>query len=758
MTTTMMIHYLRFLLMLLTVMFYPQHGLAVAATDLLPAEQAFKLSVASSGETLRLHWQIAPGYYLYRDKFRISVTTPGVSLGDIQFPKGLLKQDEFFGEMEIYRDAVALSARWLATTPLPAAIELNVSVQGCADAGVCYPPHKKLITVQTGQAASPAAGMNFNSLLKSLGRRGGAADLLPADQAFAFSAEATDSGMLAVSWRIAEGYYLYRDKIQLLVRTVAGTPVEPGPYTLPRGTFHEDAEFGRVEILRGDVTATVPLTWPDDGQAIELEARFQGCADRGVCYPPMQRTATLNRPTAPPPSRPLKVSEQDRIAMALGHDSLLVTALSFLGFGLLLSFTPCVFPMIPILSGIIVGHGHRITAYRGFLLSLAYVLASALTYTVFGILAGLFGQNLQALFQDPRIIVAFSSVFVLLALSMFDLYTLQMPAFIQDRLVGWSQKQGGGTLVGAFIMGGLSALIVGPCVAAPLAGALIYIGQTGDVVLGGLALFFLGVGMGVPLLVMGASAGKLLPRAGTWMNAVKSCFGIGLLATAVWLLSRIIPASISLLLWGLLLIIPAVYLGALDPLPHPASGWRKFFKGLGVVMLIYGFFLLLGSASNQTDPLTPLASLVTTPAVSPEKSSTWNKNASPQPSLPFRKVATVSDVLREIESASRKGQWVMLDFYADWCVSCKELEHYTFTDPAVRKALDAAVLLKADVTGNTEDDQMLLRRFGLIGPPALLFFGPDKEERKDFRVIGFMEAEEFLGHVEMVIQSCVQTC
>jgi thiol:disulfide interchange protein DsbD len=753
----MMIHSLRFLLLLLTILVYPQTGLSVAASDLLPAEQAFPLSAVLSGDSLRLDWRIAPGYYLYRDKFRISVTTPGVSLGEIHYPKGLMKQDEFFGEMEIYRDTVALTARLQGATPLPGTISLSVGVQGCADVGVCYPPYKQTLAVPTGLTAPPAATSNFNALLKSLGRRGGTPDLLPAEQAFAFNAEATDTGMLALSWRIADGYYLYRDKIQIALHAATGTPVESGPYLLPHGTVHEDAEFGQVEILRGDVQVRVPLTWPVDGSALELEARFQGCADRGVCYPPMQQKATLNRPVVSPPKPAVKVSEQDRIARALGHDSWLVTALSFLGFGLLLSFTPCVFPMIPILSGIIVGHGHRITAYRGFLLSLAYVLASALTYTVFGVLAGLFGQNLQALFQDPRIIVAFSSLFVLLALSMFDLYTLQMPAFIQDRLAGWSQKQGSGTLTGAFIMGGLSALIVGPCVAAPLAGALIYIGQTGDVILGGLALFFLGIGMGVPLLAMGASAGKLLPRAGVWMNAVKSCFGVGLLATAVWLLSRIVPATVSLLLWGLLLIIPAIYLGALDPLPQPAGGWRKFFKGLGVVMLLYGIFLLIGSASNQTDPLAPLASVVANPAASPEKGSTWNKN-DVSPLLPFRPVATVGDLLRELEGASRRNQWVMLDFYADWCVSCKELERYTFTHPGVRKALEEAVLLRADVTGNSEDDQLLLRRFGLIGPPAVLFFGPDKEERKGYRVIGFMEADEFLGHVEMVIKSCVQTC
>lgn len=765
----MITHYFRLLpfLLLLWIAAYPGLARAVAATDLLPAGQAFRLSATSGGDTLQLRWHIAAGYYLYRDKFRIATSTLGVTLADIQYPVGMMKHDEFFGEMEIYRDDLTLSVPVSLTAPRPASVELVVSVQGCADVGVCYPPYRQTLAVPLTPSSAPAVSAapppKQNAWFKSFGRRsGGSAELLPADEAFAFSAEATDARTLSLHWRIAPGYFLYRDKLQVGLRTASGDSVEPVSYNVPHGEIHDDPEFGQVEILRGDLDFLVPLT--DAVQAgtgtVQLDAAYQGCADRGVCYPPMKQTLTLTLPTAAAstaPSPPLKVSEQDRIAHALGQDSLLVTALSFLGFGLLLSFTPCVFPMIPILSGIIVGHGHAITVSRGFLLSLAYVVASALTYTVFGVLASLFGQNLQAVFQDPRIIVAFSGIFVLLALSMFDLYTLQMPSFIQNRLAGWSQKQGGGTLLGAFIMGMLSALIVGPCVAAPLAGALIYIGQTGNVWLGGLALFCLGMGMGIPLLVAGASAGKLLPRAGNWMNAVKSFFGVGLLATAVWLLSRVIPAPVSLVLWAVLLIIAAVYLGALDALPGAGTGWRKFAKGLGVVMLVYGVLLMIGAASGHSDPLAPLASLTPTAGVPPEKGSTWNKTEA-MPGLPFRAVTTVAEVMRELDNAGRKGQWVMLDFYADWCVSCKELERYTFSDPRVQKALEKAVVLRADLTRNSEDDQLLLRRFGLIGPPAILFFGPDKEERTGYRVIGFMEAEEFLGHVEMVIGSCVQSC
>ena len=411
--------------------------------------------------------------------------------------------------------------------------------------------------------------------------------------------------------------------------------------------------------------------------------------------------------------------------------------------GLLLAFTPCIFPMIPILSGIIVGHGHRITTGRALMLSLSYVLASALAYTVFGVLAGLFGSNLQAMFQDPKVIVMFSTVFVVLALSMFDLFSLQLPGFIQSRITSLSNRQHGGTLTGAAIMGALSALIVGPCVAAPLAGALIYIGQTGDALLGGLALFSLGLGMGLPLLAIGASAGKLLPRAGTWMNAVKAVFGVGLLGIAIWLLDRILPPAVTLLLWALLFIVPAIYLGALDALPPAASGWRKLWKGLGITMLAYGVLMLIGVASNSTDPLQPLRGLALGGA--PGMSGPLKPNR-----LEFRSVNSVADLDKALADTAARGQTAMLDFYADWCVSCKEMERYTFSDPRVIEALAPMVLLKADVTENSDRNAELMKRFNLVGPPATLFFGPDGEERKALRVIGYMEAEQFLDHIHKI--------
>jgi thiol:disulfide interchange protein DsbD len=422
----------------------------------------------------------------------------------------------------------------------------------------------------------------------------------------------------------------------------------------------------------------------------------------------------------------------------LQQNSLAMTLLSFFGFGLLLSLTPCIFPMIPILSGIIVGHGNRITTARAFLLSLSYVVASAFTYTVFGVLAALFGSNLQTTFQQPWIIGLFSAIFVLLSLSMFGFYELEIPNSLKTRLHNSSVRHRDGSLWGAAIMGALSSLIVGPCVAAPLAGALIYIGQTGNAVLGGSALFAMGLGMGVPLLLLGASAGKLLPKAGTWLYSTKAVFGVIMLGVAVWMLSRILPPSITILLWATLLILPAIYLKAIDPLPENSSGWRKLWKGIGLMMLAYGLLLLIGFSMGNDNPLKPLQGFGVNNAQAAEQG------------IVFKRVASLSALDAEILQASANHQPVMLDFYADWCISCKEMEAYTFTDPKVKQALAGVVLLQADITRDSADDKALLAKFNLIGPPAILFFGEDGKESAAYRVIGYQDAKTFIKTLQQV--------
>jgi thiol:disulfide interchange protein DsbD len=438
---------------------------------------------------------------------------------------------------------------------------------------------------------------------------------------------------------------------------------------------------------------------------------------------------------------PTPLSEQDEIAQRLINGNLFATLLAFFGFGLLLAFTPCVFPMIPILSSIIVGQGEKITARHGFVLSLVYVLAMAATYTAAGVVAGLFGENLQATFQNPWILSAFAAVFVLLSLSMFGFYELQMPAFIQGRLTDISNRQKGGNLGGVAVMGFLSALIVGPCVAAPLAGALIYIGQTGDAVLGGMALFALSMGMGAPLIAIGTGAGKLLPKAGPWMDAIKAVFGVLLLAVAIWMLERILPAQVTLALWAMLLILSSIYLRAMDALPVEASGWMRLWKGIGVVSLIYGVLLLIGAASGAHDPLRPLQGVLA--------SGGGGANAMAQAAhLPFKRIKTVADLERELAAAREVGQPVMVDFYADWCVSCKEMEKYTFADAGVQQALAGYVLLQADVTDNDEADKALLKRYNLIGPPSILFYDHSGKQRNELSLVGFKPADQFIRHLQ----------
>jgi thiol:disulfide interchange protein DsbD len=737
---------------------------ALAGEEFLPPEQVFRMAAKLENDTVSVGFDVADSYYLYRKKFKFVSKTPGAELGEPVFPKGEIKHDESFGEMEIYRGHVETRIPVTRKEGAADTLALEVTSQGCADRGLCYPPYKQTVSLNWPAAAhQPVSGgpgpvdslSKLNSAFKALGAGPApAGDLLPPDEAFRFFAEVRDGQTLWVSWQIAEGYYLYREKFRFALSEASGARL--AGYEIPRGEPRHDEEFGAVEVFHRELGFALPLNRTGGQPAtLDLQADFQGCAERGVCYPPMRKTVSLALPAgtadggissaavvpvAPAAAVAEPVAEQDRIAAALQSDSPWITVASFLGMGVLLAFTPCVFPMIPILSGIIAGHGHHLTTRRAFGLSLAYVLASAFSYAVFGVLAGLFGSNLQALFQDPKVIVAFSALFVLLALSMFGVVTLQMPEFVQSKVAALSNRQKGGTLAGAAVMGVLSALIVGPCVAAPLAGALIYIGQTGDAVLGFVALFALGLGMGLPLLAVGTSAGKLLPRAGTWMNAVKAGFGVGLLAIAVWLLERILPASVTLFLWALLLIIPAIFLGALDALPHPASGWRKLWKGVGIVMLAYGVLMLIGVASDSTDPLQPLRGVYA------------GSGKSAPESLAFRKVANLADLQREIVAAEAAGRWVMLDFYADWCISCKEMERYTFADGRVRQALGNAVLLQADVTANSADDQALLKNFNLIGPPATLFFGPDREERKAFRVVGYMAADEFLGHLQKAIR------
>ncbi len=718
---------------------------ALADSELLSPEQAFKISAkAVTSDQIEISWDIAEGYYLYRNKMHFESKTGQIPTVTPAYPAGETRHDEFFGDGVIYRDTLKVPVSLI--TKGASSIQLLVQYHGCADRGVCYPPQKKIFDL-TLPVATPVANTNpLEQLVKRFtGLKSTAPkdELLPPKQAFRFFATVKDANTLHVNWEIAENYYLYREKVQFELTNAAGVKI--GNYEIPRGAPKHDEAFGQVETFHNKLGFDLPIIRANSSaQTITLQASYQGCADRGVCYPPMTKKIDLELPvmqetTSVPNTKPEPaLSEQDQIVQSLQQDSLSMTLLSFFGFGLLLSLTPCIFPMIPILSGIIVGHGNHITTSRAFLLSLSYVVASALTYTVFGILAALFGSNLQTTFQQPWIIGLFSAIFVLLSLSMFGFYNLELPNSIKTRLHNSSVKHQDGSLWGAAIMGALSSLIVGPCVAAPLAGALIYIGQTGDAVLGGSALFAMGLGMGVPLLLLGASAGKLLPKAGNWLNSTKAVFGVIMLAVAVWMLSRILPPTIILLLWAMLLILPAIYLNAIDPLPVNSTGWRKLWKGVGLMMLAYGLLLLIGFSMGNGNPLKPLQGFALDNAQAKEQG------------LVFTRVSSLAELEARIQQAHANHQIVMLDFYADWCISCKEMEAYTFTDTKVKQALANFVLLQADVTKNSEDDKALLAKFKLIGPPAILFFGADNQESAAHRVIGYQDAETFIKTLQQV--------
>lgn len=603
-------------------------------------------------------------------------------------------------------------------------------------------------------------------------------ELLPPDQAFKLKVKVQDENTLVAQFEPAKNYYLYKDKVAFKPKST-GTTIER--ISLPQGKMKSDVTFGQVEVFHEPFEARISLKRDAPStDKLTLVATYQGCNEPiGVCYAPINKVIELTLPVAKAAAGAVAGAVSSNAAAATGSSAtkadataelfqspgssatvetesaeiermfetgsfwLIITG--FFGIGLLLSFTPCVFPMFPILSGIIAQGGQHITKQRGFILALAYVMGMAITYAFAGVAAGLSGAMLSAALQNAWVLGAFALIFVTLAFSMFGFYELQLPTFFQSKLSEEAGHLKGGHLTSVFGMGALSALIVGPCVAAPLAGALLYISQTRDVVLGGSALFAMALGMGVPLLVLGASAGALLPKAGPWMESVKQSFGVLLLGVAIWLISPVIPAVAHMLLWAALLIVSAIYLHAVDPLRPGASGLQKFLKGLGMIALLTGIALLIGVFSGSRDILQPLSKI----NVAGVDAGMRSESAGQTGHLPFQKVKSVAELEQHILQS--RDKYVMLDFYADWCISCKEMERFTFTDADVQSRLRNVVLLQVDVTAGTPEDAALLKRFQLFGPPAILFMDKDGRQIPNVKIIGYQDKQSFLKILNAVL-------
>ncbi|HML83404.1 MAG TPA: protein-disulfide reductase DsbD [Thiomonas arsenitoxydans] len=653
----------------------------------LPPDEAFHFVAAVQGpKALLLTFDIAKGYYLYQERFHFEPQTPGVTLGKPGFPPAHKKFDVNLGhEVEHYRTQVIIP---LPVTAAPASFKLQVTYQGCSDQGLCYPPIDKIVDVS----------------LQGFGGKGSAT--MEADAGDSASASGGSSG-----------------------NTSGNTSSSAGAAS--GGLLSGLLGAGSTAPAAGNASGAATAAPSPASQAAHASVPASSAVDASATAAPAVGASTSPGGAA---SATATGGESSRIGAALASGSLLSIIPMFLLFGLLLAFTPCVLPMIPILSSIIVGQGDKVSRGRGLALAVVYSLGMALVYTAFGVAAGLLGQGLAASLQNPWVLSVFALLLVVLSLSMFGFYELQLPNSLQSKLSNTSGKMQGGHFIGVFIMGGLSALIVGPCVAAPLAGALLYISQTGNAFIGGVALFALAAGMSVPLLIVGFGAGTLLPKAGGWMDGVKYFFGVLLIATALYMITPVLPDWLLMLAWAALLLVSATFLRVFDRLPDAASGWMRLFKGLGVVLALTGAVLVIGLAAGNRNVLQPLAGV--------GGSAAGGAAVASVPPAQFQRVKTVTELDQVVASSSKP---VMLDFYADWCVSCKEMEHFTFTDPAVAQQMAGMTLIQADVTSNNADDKALLKRFQLFGPPGIIFFKDGKEVG---RVVGFEDAKTFLASMQ----------
>lgn len=764
-----------FFLLLLTLA--PAHAQTGADDELLPADDAFALTTrVVDSRTIEAQWKIAPGYYMYRDKFRFELLDGGSTQGKValqaaQLPAGKKKEDPSFGTVETYTKSVVARVPLERTGDTAQTIRVRITAQGCNEPiGVCYPPVKKEVSFSLPAITKPGASLPgvekgvstlsrekgtdpfssdpFSSGIESLlGLGGGQQEFLPVDQAFRPFAETRPDGTIAVRIAIAPGYYLYRDKLKFELIGPAGAVL--GTYDLPTGKPKEDPHFGTVQVYYNEASATLPVSGaPLAGGAGALKASFQGCAEKGICYPPTTRTLEFLIPAAQAGDAAGGEGDAAGGGRAVLYAGAIVGAF---GIGLLLSFTPCVLPMIPILSSAIVGASdRRVTKLDGGLLSAAYVLGTATTYTAVGVLAGATGQQLQAYLQNPWAIGTFAALLAALAAAMFGLYELQLPAFIQTHLHHHSHHAHarlrhvrGGAYMGLYFMGLISALIVGACVSPLLISALGVSIANRDPLLGGLIMFAMALGMGAILIAVGVGLGSLLPKTGAWMDRIKHIFGVLILAVAIFLLG-LLPQVPVLLLWAALLIVTGVYLGATQSLPQGANGWRYLWKGFGTLLLIWGIAALVGGFAGERDIMRPLPDWTRARTATATQAAEGNV---------FQRFATLAQIETALDSARAQGKPAILDFYATWCTDCIRMEKGVFTDARVRERLKDLVLVQADVTENDANARAIKDRFGVFGPPAMLIFGADGQETRALRFYGYKSADAFVAHLEAVGQN-----
>ncbi len=763
---------------------------ALAEEEFLPPEQAFaiqpsKVNSSEQGNYVIVTWKIADGYYIYRDKVSFTVKDDSLVLGDVELSPSETKEDPYFGKIQIYKNELTAKIPFTSSKKKDELLFLSAKSQGCASGGICYPPMKQTISFMQPVVAQPKASIvaktdqaatddstqstrnspiNDLNALSSLGDSAVAEDdFLDIEEAFKFSLSVNKNNLLSAIWSIADKHYLYKNKFKFELIDANGFSIEAPE--MPKGKAKSDEYLGDYEAYYNDLVIDIPITGAGDtSRPLAVKVTYQGCAESGICYPKVTKNIELDvsgfstklissQQASSAADSALALSggktagkeviqsEQDALAGLLSSENTFIALLTFFLIGLGLAFTPCVFPMIPILSGIVAGQGSK-ASNNAFVMSVVYVLSMAVVYTLVGIVAGLSGKNIQVIFQNPWVLGSFALIFVLLSLSMFGFYNLQLPSSLQSKLSEFSNKQEGGTLIGVSIMGVLSALIVGPCMAPPLMGILLFIGQTGDPILGGSALFIMSLGMGVPLVIIGTSAGKLMPRAGVWMDTVKAIFGVSMLAVAIWMLERVLSEIIIMWLWALLLFASGIYMGALTPIHDNTTGWSRLWKALGLIMMLYASLLIIGASSGNADYFQPLKN---------QNVYTASGNSEPQ-HVAFERIKSVADLNQKLAIAKQQNRHVMLDFYADWCTYCKSMENTTFKSDKVLSALENFVVLQADVTAMDKTDEELLKSYQIPAPPAILFFAAQSGEARNFRVVGYKDGDDFARHVHLFMQ------